>query len=113
MGGRVLQDTDDVASLLSLVGIICVTGSGGLGSHSHLPGPADLLVEGELLDCDGKSDSSPEREPADEDSKGPEGTDGAKKRKRKPYRPGRAPDGRRFLAEAFWVKPIVCVGMGC
>lgn len=47
------------------------------------------LAEAELLDCEGKSDSSPEREPAEDDSKG---ADGGKKRKRKPYRPGRAPD---------------------
>lgn len=53
--------------------------------HQHsLP-----LAEAELLDCEAKSDSSLEREPAEEDSKGP---DGGKKRKRKPYRPGRAPD---------------------
>ncbi|KAL0966145.1 hypothetical protein UPYG_G00291500 [Umbra pygmaea] len=37
------------------------------------------------LDCEGKSDSSPEREPAEDESKG---ADGGKKRKRKPYRPG-------------------------
>ncbi|KAK2895252.1 histone-lysine N-methyltransferase 2C isoform X5 [Channa argus] len=41
--------------------------------------------EAELLDCEGKSDSSPEREPAEDDSKG---ADSGKKRKRKPYRPG-------------------------
>ncbi|XP_062285762.1 histone-lysine N-methyltransferase 2C isoform X4 [Scomber scombrus] len=41
--------------------------------------------EAELLDCDAKSDSSLEREPAEDDSKG---ADGGKKRKRKPYRPG-------------------------
>ncbi|KAL4630959.1 histone-lysine N-methyltransferase 2C [Arapaima gigas] len=44
--------------------------------------------EGDLLDCEGKSDSSPERDPPEEDSKGAEGSDGTKKRKRKPYRPG-------------------------
>ncbi|KAJ8375801.1 hypothetical protein SKAU_G00063810 [Synaphobranchus kaupii] len=44
--------------------------------------------EGDVLDCEGKSESSPERELADEDCKGAEGADGAKKRKRKPYRPG-------------------------
>ncbi|MGH0171527.1 UNVERIFIED_CONTAM: hypothetical protein FKN15_061518 [Acipenser sinensis] len=44
--------------------------------------------EGDLLDCDGKSDSSPEREAADDDSKEAEGAEGIKKRKRKPYRPG-------------------------
>lgn len=47
------------------------------------------LAEAELLDCEAKSDSSLEREPAEDDSKG---ADGGKKRKRKPYRPGRAPD---------------------
>ncbi|XP_071184543.1 histone-lysine N-methyltransferase 2C-like isoform X5 [Salvelinus alpinus] len=41
-----------------------------------------------LMDCDLKSDSSPEREPVDDDAKGAEGADGNKKRKRKPYRPG-------------------------
>lgn len=41
------------------------------------------------MDCDGKSDSSPEREAADDDTKVAEGADGIKKRKRKPYRPGR------------------------
>lgn len=46
-------------------------------------------AEAELLDCEAKSDSSLEREPAEDDSKG---ADGGKKRKRKPYRPGRAPD---------------------
>lgn len=40
------------------------------------------------MDCDGKSDSSPEREPNDEELKSSEGLDGMKKRKRKPYRPG-------------------------
>lgn len=44
--------------------------------------------EGELVDCDGKSESSPEREAVDEETKGTEGADGVKKRKRKPYRPG-------------------------
>ncbi|KAM6453008.1 histone-lysine N-methyltransferase 2C isoform 8-T8 [Liasis olivaceus] len=43
---------------------------------------------GDLMDCEGKSDTSPEREPIDDDPKGMEGTDGIKKRKRKPYRPG-------------------------
>ena len=47
------------------------------------------LAEAELLDCEAKSDSSLEREPTEDDSKG---VDGSKKRKRKPYRPGRAPD---------------------
>ncbi|XP_069047073.1 histone-lysine N-methyltransferase 2C isoform X5 [Lepisosteus oculatus] len=55
--------------------------------HSR-DGEMDDSREGDLLDCDGKSDSSPEREPADDDSKGAEGADGIKKRKRKPYRPG-------------------------
>ncbi|XP_023821321.1 histone-lysine N-methyltransferase 2C isoform X7 [Oryzias latipes] len=41
--------------------------------------------EAELLDCEAKSDSSLEREPMEDDSKG---VDGGKKRKRKPYRPG-------------------------
>ncbi|XP_061588310.1 histone-lysine N-methyltransferase 2C isoform X1 [Cololabis saira] len=41
--------------------------------------------EVELLDCEAKSDSSLEREPVEDDSKG---ADGGKKRKRKPYRPG-------------------------
>lgn len=41
------------------------------------------------MDCDGKSESSPEREAVDDETKGIEGTDGIKKRKRKPYRPGR------------------------
>ncbi|XP_036437673.1 histone-lysine N-methyltransferase 2C isoform X1 [Colossoma macropomum] len=44
--------------------------------------------EGDLMDCDVKSDSSPEREPNDEELKGAESVDGIKKRKRKPYRPG-------------------------
>lgn len=47
------------------------------------------FAEAELLDCEVKSDSSLEREPVEDDSKG---VDGGKKRKRKPYRPGRAPD---------------------
>ncbi|KAI4898222.1 hypothetical protein NFI96_005840, partial [Prochilodus magdalenae] len=43
-------------------------------------------AEGELVDGEGKSDSSPEREAAaDDESKGAEA---CKKRKRKPYRPG-------------------------
>lgn len=44
------------------------------------------------MDCDAKSESSPEREAADEESKGVEGTEGVKKRKRKPYRPGTGPE---------------------
>lgn len=47
------------------------------------------FTEAELMDCEAKSDSSLEREPTEDDSKG---GDGGKKRKRKPYRPGRAPD---------------------
>lgn len=43
------------------------------------------------MDCDGKSESSPEREAADDEAKGLEGADGVKKRKRRPYRPGKAP----------------------
>uniref|UniRef100_A0AAV2JQ26 [Histone H3]-lysine(4) N-trimethyltransferase n=1 Tax=Knipowitschia caucasica TaxID=637954 RepID=A0AAV2JQ26_KNICA len=43
------------------------------------------LTEAEVLDCEAKSDSSLEREPVEDDSKG---ADGSKKRKRKPYRPG-------------------------
>ncbi|XP_072544552.1 histone-lysine N-methyltransferase 2C isoform X3 [Salminus brasiliensis] len=46
----------------------------------------DSRAEGELVDGEGKSDSSPEREAAaDDESKGAEA---CKKRKRKPYRPG-------------------------
>ncbi|XP_038546315.1 LOW QUALITY PROTEIN: histone-lysine N-methyltransferase 2C isoform X1 [Canis lupus familiaris] len=55
--------------------------------HSR-DGEMDDSREGELLDCDGKSESSPEREAVDDETKGVEGTDGVKKRKRKPYRPG-------------------------
>ncbi|KAM5156931.1 histone-lysine N-methyltransferase 2C [Mantella aurantiaca] len=55
--------------------------------HSR-DGEMDDSREGDLMDCDVKSDSSPEREPIDDDSKGPEVLDGIKKRKRKPYRPG-------------------------
>lgn len=40
------------------------------------------------MDCDGKSESSPEREAADDEAKGVEGAEAVKKRKRKPYRPG-------------------------
>ncbi|XP_016897904.1 histone-lysine N-methyltransferase 2C isoform X2 [Cynoglossus semilaevis] len=43
------------------------------------------FTEAELMDCEAKSDSSLEREPTEDDSKG---GDGGKKRKRKPYRPG-------------------------
>uniref|UniRef100_A0A8C1N5S8 [histone H3]-lysine(4) N-methyltransferase n=1 Tax=Cyprinus carpio TaxID=7962 RepID=A0A8C1N5S8_CYPCA len=46
----------------------------------------DTKTEGEMVDGEGKSDSSPEREAtAEDDSKD---TDPCKKRKRKPYRPG-------------------------
>ncbi|XP_016052433.1 PREDICTED: histone-lysine N-methyltransferase 2C isoform X1 [Miniopterus natalensis] len=55
--------------------------------HSR-DGEMDDSREGELMDCDAKSESSPEREAADDDAKGMEGTEGVKKRKRKPYRPG-------------------------
>ncbi|XP_016320042.1 histone-lysine N-methyltransferase 2C [Sinocyclocheilus anshuiensis] len=43
-------------------------------------------TEGEIVDGEGKSDSSPEREAAAEDDS--KDTDPCKKRKRKPYRPG-------------------------
>lgn len=46
------------------------------------------IAEVDPMDCDGKSDSSPEREPCDDHLKGADGSDGNKKRKRKPYRPG-------------------------
>ncbi|XP_018124496.1 histone-lysine N-methyltransferase 2C isoform X3 [Xenopus laevis] len=55
--------------------------------HSR-DGEMDDSREVDLMDCDVKSDSSPEREPIDDDSKGTEAMDGLKKRKRKPYRPG-------------------------
>ncbi|XP_060778549.1 histone-lysine N-methyltransferase 2C isoform X7 [Neoarius graeffei] len=51
-------------------------------------GDMDDSREGDLMDCDGKSDSSPEREPNDGELKSSEGLGGIKKRKRKPYRPG-------------------------
>lgn len=51
------------------------------------------------MDCDGKSDSSPDREPIEEELKSSEGLDGIKKRKRKPYRPGEE-KGRRKNVEA-------------
>ncbi|XP_016298872.1 histone-lysine N-methyltransferase 2C-like isoform X4 [Sinocyclocheilus anshuiensis] len=44
--------------------------------------------EGNPMDCDGKSDSSPEHEHCDDHLKGADGSDSNKKRKRKPYRPG-------------------------
>ncbi|XP_016372184.1 histone-lysine N-methyltransferase 2C-like [Sinocyclocheilus rhinocerous] len=46
----------------------------------------DTKTEGEIVDGEGKSDSSPEREAAAEDDS--KDTDPCKKRKRKPYRPG-------------------------
>ncbi|XP_070307608.1 histone-lysine N-methyltransferase 2C isoform X10 [Odocoileus virginianus] len=55
--------------------------------HSR-DGEMDDSREAELMDCDGKSESSPEREAVDDETKGAEGTEGVKKRKRKPYRPG-------------------------
>nr|DBA25076.1 TPA: hypothetical protein GDO54_012648 [Pyxicephalus adspersus] len=55
--------------------------------HSR-DGEMDDSREGDPMDCDVKSDSSPEREPIDDESKGAEVVDGMKKRKRKPYRPG-------------------------
>ncbi|KAM9077125.1 histone-lysine N-methyltransferase 2C isoform 3-T6 [Megaptera novaeangliae] len=55
--------------------------------HSR-DGEMDDSREGELMDCDAKSESSPEREAVDDETKGVEGTEGVKKRKRKPYRPG-------------------------
>ncbi|XP_061443616.1 histone-lysine N-methyltransferase 2C isoform X3 [Rhineura floridana] len=55
--------------------------------HSR-DGEMDDSREADLMDCEGKSDTSPEREPADDEPKGVEGTEGVKKRKRKPYRPG-------------------------
>ncbi|XP_069585854.1 histone-lysine N-methyltransferase 2C isoform X5 [Ranitomeya imitator] len=55
--------------------------------HSR-DGEMDDSREGDLMDCDVKSDSSPEREAIDDDSKTAEIMDGMKKRKRKPYRPG-------------------------
>ncbi|XP_066241483.1 histone-lysine N-methyltransferase 2C isoform X3 [Saccopteryx leptura] len=56
--------------------------------HSR-DGEMDDSREGELMDCDGKSESSPEREAAEDEAKGVEGSaEAVKKRKRKPYRPG-------------------------
>ncbi|KAI2649197.1 Histone-lysine N-methyltransferase 2C [Labeo rohita] len=51
-------------------------------------GDMDDSREGDPMDCDGKSDSSPEREHCDDHLKGADGSDSNKKRKRKPYRPG-------------------------
>lgn len=67
-------------------------------------------AEAELLDCEAKSDSSLEREPAEDDSKG---ADGGKKRKRKPYRPGRAPDWRRqLLSSVKWCSTCLTLKPG-
>ncbi|XP_065795577.1 histone-lysine N-methyltransferase 2C isoform X7 [Muntiacus reevesi] len=55
--------------------------------HSR-DGEMDDSREAELMECDAKSESSPEREAVDDETKGAEGTEGVKKRKRKPYRPG-------------------------
>ncbi|XP_023255087.1 histone-lysine N-methyltransferase 2C-like, partial [Seriola lalandi dorsalis] len=67
------------------------------------------------LDCEMKSDSSPERDHAHDDdvTKEPEVTDGNKKRKRKPYRPGE--EGRlsdsvylsSCLPEAFFGRDLL------
>ncbi|RXM36061.1 Histone-lysine N-methyltransferase 2C [Acipenser ruthenus] len=64
-------------------------------------GDLDDSREGDLLDCDGNSGSSPEREAADDDSKGAEGADGIKKRKRKPYRPANPEDPLAALSEVL------------
>ncbi|XP_060681122.1 histone-lysine N-methyltransferase 2C isoform X1 [Hemiscyllium ocellatum] len=55
-----------------------------------MDGDLDESRAADVMDCDAKSDTltSPEREPADDDCKGAEGSDSLKKRKRKPYRPG-------------------------
>ncbi|KAM8774237.1 histone-lysine N-methyltransferase 2C [Rhynchonycteris naso] len=56
--------------------------------HSR-DGEMDDSREGELMDCDGKSESSPEREAVEDEAKGVEASvEAVKKRKRKPYRPG-------------------------
>ncbi|XP_043922826.1 histone-lysine N-methyltransferase 2C [Protopterus annectens] len=55
--------------------------------HSR-DGDMDDSREGDLMDGDGKSDSSLEREAPEAESKRDEGTNEIKKRKRKPYRPG-------------------------
>lgn len=55
-----------------------------------------FAAEGEMVDGEVKSDSSPEREPtAEDDSKD---TDACKKRKRKPYRPGKRQDAPAIVA---------------
>ncbi|XP_041698132.1 histone-lysine N-methyltransferase 2C isoform X5 [Coregonus clupeaformis] len=56
-----------------------------LSEHSRDEDMEDHRETDLSLDCEGKSDSSPEREPAEDKSKG---ADDSKKRKRKPYRPG-------------------------
>lgn len=48
--------------------------------HSR-DGEMDDSREGELMDCDGKSESSPEREAGDDETKGIEGTDAIKRGK--------------------------------
>ncbi|XP_063308761.1 histone-lysine N-methyltransferase 2C isoform X6 [Pelobates fuscus] len=58
-----------------------------LSEHSR-DGEMDDSREGDLMDCEVKSDSSPEREPIEDDIKSVEPMDALKKRKRKPYRPG-------------------------
>ncbi|XP_047675166.1 histone-lysine N-methyltransferase 2C isoform X3 [Tachysurus fulvidraco] len=59
-----------------------------LDPHSELSRDVDLDEgrEAELVDGEGKSDSSPERETVGEDES--KGGESCKKRKRKPYRPG-------------------------
>ncbi|KAJ8012094.1 hypothetical protein DPEC_G00065110 [Dallia pectoralis] len=56
-----------------------------LSEHSRDEDMEDHREADLSLDCEGKSDSSPEREQAEDESKG---ADSGKKRKRKPYRPG-------------------------
>ncbi|XP_065150686.2 histone-lysine N-methyltransferase 2C isoform X3 [Paramisgurnus dabryanus] len=54
-------------------------------SEPFRDGDVDESREGDPMDCDGKSDSSPDRETCDDHLKL---ADNNKKRKRKPYRPG-------------------------
>ncbi|KAK3572272.1 hypothetical protein QTP86_029686 [Hemibagrus guttatus] len=65
-------------------------------------GDMDDSREGDLMDCDGKSDSSPEREHNDEELKSSENLDGIKKRKRKPYRPDLEKAYDRVPREELW-----------
>ncbi|XP_069504025.1 histone-lysine N-methyltransferase 2C isoform X7 [Ambystoma mexicanum] len=58
-----------------------------LQSEHSRDGEMEDSREAELMDCDVKSDSSPERECAHDETKGIE-VDIVKKKKRKPYRPG-------------------------